>query len=332
MRKLNNLIVVTALLATAAPAQEQLWDKNLVVNGDAETGTGAAIRTAPPVKDIPGWTTTGNYTQMLYTAGVAGPRWMKSQGKQHFAGGPNGGAATAKQSIGLSSGATGIDAGRVRFYLSAWLSNGGSTILAPAKVTATFLDAAGKTLLEHSVNAPAQAEEDANGLHWRNGSGFILPNTRSVQILIDLTGKAVSFNFADAGNISLTLSLQPVFGVNLVVNGDAEAQTTDTEAPGWNGAHLVPQKSTLVKFAEPAAAVLGAWIFNARGGVGARSGTGHQTIDVTMATDRIDGGKVNFNLAALIGGFENIADTSSLKLDFLNAGGTVSSAWSHPSI
>jgi uncharacterized protein (TIGR03437 family) len=322
MGKVGNLFAISGLLAAALPAEAQLWDKNLVVNGDAESGTGASSKTAAPIKNIPGWTTTGNFQQCLYTMGAADNRWMKNPGKQHFAGGPNGGAATAKQTIDLAAGATEIDAGRVRFYTSSWLSNGGSTIMAPAKVTATFLDGAGKTLLEYSVNAPALAEEDTNAMHWRSGSGFVLPNTRSVQLLVDLTGKATSFNSTTADDIAFRVSLQPVFGANLVVNGDAEDQTPDTEAPGWNGADLVPQKATIVSFVDPPATVLGTWIFNLRGGVGARSGAGYQTIDVTLAKDRIDGGGVSFSLAALIGGYQTSADTSSLKLEFLNAGGT----------
>src|SRR5262249_53861840 len=148
--------------------------------------------------------------------------------------------------IDLAEGATEVDAGRVRFYMSSWLSNGGTTIMAPAKVTATFLDGTGKTLLEYSVNAPALAEEDTNGMHWRSGSGFVLPNTRSVQLLVDLSGKPTSFSGVTADDITFRVSLQPIFGANLVVNGDAEDQTPDTEAPGWNGADLVPQKANIV--------------------------------------------------------------------------------------
>ncbi len=323
MRKFGYLLTFFALLTVVTPVEAQLWDKNLVVNGDAETGTGASLKTAAPLKNIPGWTTTGNFQQCLYTMGAADSRWMKNPGKQHFAGGPNGGTATAKQTIDLSSGATEIDAGRVRFYLGAWLSNGGSVIMAPANVTVTFLDAAGKTLLQYSVDAPALAEEDTNAMHWRNGSGFVLPNTRSVQMLLDLTGKPVSFNSATADNIVFTVSLQPIFGANLVVNSDAEDQTADTDAPGWNGADLVPIKVNAIKFVDPPAAVLGTWMFNLRAGVGARSGSGFQTIDVTLAKDRVDAGGVSFSLAALIGGFDTSPDTSSVKLEFLNDSGKV---------
>ena len=77
----------------------------------------------------------------------------------------------------------------------------------------------------------------------------------------------------------------------------------------------------MARFVEPAAAMLGSWVFNLRGGVGPKTGTGFQTIDVTLAKDRIDAGGVSFNLAALIGGFDTSADTSTVKLEFLNASG-----------
>src|SRR5664279_3388854 len=164
MRDLCNLLALGALLAVARPAGAQPWDKNLVVNGDAERGTGVTTRTAAVVKDIPGWTTTGNFTLVQYGSISADHRYMASEGKQSFAGGPNGGAATGKQTIDLASGATEIDAGRARFYLSGWMSNGGSAIAANTKLTAAFLDAAGKTLLTYSLNGPTQAEMDTTGM------------------------------------------------------------------------------------------------------------------------------------------------------------------------
>jgi uncharacterized protein (TIGR03437 family) len=322
----RNLLIVGAILAASAPAGAQLWDKNLVVNGDAERGTGVTSRSAPVVKDIPGWTTTGNFTLMQYGYGfTTDNRNMSSEGKQYFAGGPNGGPATAKQTIDLSSGATEIDAGRARFYLSSWLSNGGSAIAAATKITATFTDAAGKTLLEYAINGPTQAELDTNGLLWRSGSGFVLPNTRSVQLLVDLSSKSTSYNFASADNIAFSVSLVPILGTNLVVNGDAEAQTADTVPPGWNSGELQPIKVSTFTFADPPAATLGTWMLTIRGGVGPQSGTAYQTIDVSLASDRIDGGGVKYAFAGLLGGHKDYPDDFvSAKLEFLNASGKTS--------
>ena len=321
MRNMQKLWIVGVLLAGAGLAQGQIWDKNLVVNGDAEKGTGVTTRTAAAVKDIPGWTTTGNFTICQIVNGMpADLRYMNAPGKQYFAGGPTGGAATAKQTIDLSSGASEIDAGRVRFSLSAWMSNGGSTVGAVGKITATFLDSGGKTLLEYAIAGPTIAEIDSNGMYSRYGSGFVLPNTRSVQLLVDLTSKAVSFNGTSADNIAFTLALQPILGSELAVNGDVEAQTADGMPPAWNSVDLVTFKSNAFKFVEPPIATLGALIFSTRGGVGPQTGTAHQSVDVTLAKDRIDGGGVKYKLAALLGGVDTYPDDwSNVKLTFLNA-------------
>ncbi len=322
MRNLCNLLALGALLAAGRPTAAQPWDKNLVVNGDAERGTGVTSRTAAVVKDIPGWTTTGNFTLVQYGSISPDYRYMASEGKQCFGGGPNGGAATGKQTIDLASGATEIDAGRARFYLSGWMSNGGSVIAASTKITVTFLDAEGKTLLTYSLNGPTQAENDTNGMLWRAGSGFVLPNTRSVQLLVDLTSKATSFNGASADNIEFIVSLVPILGTNLVLNGNAEAQTADSVPPGWNSGDLITLKPNAAPFTEPPVAALGTFIFTARGGVGPQTGTAYQTIDVTLAKDRIDGGGVKYSLAALLGNHKDYPDDwAAVKLEFLNASG-----------
>ena len=104
-------------------------------------------------------------------------------------------------------------------------------------MTATFLDAAGKTLLEQIVNGPTQAETDNTVMLPRAGSGFVLPNTRSVQLFVDLTSKSVTFNSAEIDNIIFSVSLLPVLGTNLVVNGDGETLIdSPTMAHGWNSA------------------------------------------------------------------------------------------------
>jgi uncharacterized protein (TIGR03437 family) len=316
-------LTIFGLLVAAWPADAQLWDKNLVVNGDAEQGTGVTSTGAAVVASIPGWTTTGNFTLCQFVNGMpTDKRQMVTATKQYFAGGPKGGAATAKQTIDLSSGATEIDAGRVKFYLSAWLSNGGSAVMAASKITATFLDGSGKTLLEHVVNGPVLAETNTSQLLWRSGSGFVLPNTRSVQLVIDLTSKPVTFNGASADNVVLTLALEPLLGTNLVVNGDGEAQTADNVPPGWNSGDLVSMKSNFFKFVEPPLATLGTYMLSTRGGVGAQTGAAYQAIDVTLVKDRIDGNGVKYKLSGLIGGHQDYPDDwTTVKLEFQNAAG-----------
>ena len=118
---MRTLICASSLLLLASlPSHGQIWDKNLVVNGNAESGTGVTTIRDAAVKNIPGWTTTGNFTLCQFGNGIpVDVRWLQGTGKQYFAGGPGGGAATAKQTIDLSAGANEIDAGQVRFFLSA---------------------------------------------------------------------------------------------------------------------------------------------------------------------------------------------------------------------
>ena len=123
-------------------------------------GTGAVPGPQRRSRTLPGWTTTGSLQQCLYTMGVADSRWMKIPGKQHFAGGPNGGPSTAKQIIDLAASATEIDAGRVRFFSRRWLSNGGSNS-SRGKVTRYVSGRSGKTLLEYSVDAPRSPRKTA---------------------------------------------------------------------------------------------------------------------------------------------------------------------------
>ncbi len=47
---LASLLLLSAVLL----AEGQIWDKNLVVNGNAESGTGVTTITAAPVQNIPG--------------------------------------------------------------------------------------------------------------------------------------------------------------------------------------------------------------------------------------------------------------------------------------
>jgi len=326
---MQHLIRIALLLSlTAFSADGQIWDKNLVVNGNAESGTGVTTISAAAVKTIPGWTTTGNFTICQYGNGIpVDVRWLQNTGKQYFAGGPGGGAATAKQTIDLSAGAKEIDAGQVRFYLTALMSNGSSTIAASTKLTATFLDAAGKTLLEFAINGPTQAETDNNYMMSRGGSGFILPNTRSVQLVLDLTGKLATFNSAEADNISFVVSLQPVLGAELLVNGDAETVVDSTFFPhGWNSSDdLLAMKwaSAGMNVKDPGPENRGINLFGQKGGAGIPPPmTAYQNIDVTLAKDRIDGGGVGFKLSAWMGGSKDgQPDSCDVMTTFLDATG-----------
>ncbi len=149
------------------------------------------------------------------------------------------------------------------------MSKGSTTIAAPAKLTATFLDGPGKTLLEYSITGPTVVEVDSNAMVPRGGSGFILPNTRSVQLVLDLSSEAVTFNSAEAENLSFSVSLQPVLGANLVVNANAETLIESTAIlHGWNsGDDFLANKWSSISFVakDPSPEDRGVYLFNQKG-------------------------------------------------------------------
>ncbi len=327
------------------PAQAQPWNQNLVVNGDAEAGPGMnLIDTAKVVKTVPGWKTSGALTVVQYGEDVGGLRPFDpgpvDRGNQYFAGGFGPAVSSASQTIDLSAGATEIDAGRVRFYLSAFLMIGDYTAStkSPALI-ATFKDGTGKVLLTSIVRGPSATE--GGDMQARATSGFLLPNTRSVDLLLELTdpamgGRGDNFNNSSADNIALVLTLEPLLGVNLVVNGDAESSAAKDGSfdsryplPGWN-------------FANSQAGSIYAWTYDR---VGVQSTNplsvpgGHlfvedaehlammtQTIDVTLAKDRIDAGSVSFHLSADMGGDYRLTITAAVTAEFLDANGKLLAA------
>ena len=95
---------------------------NLIVNGNAESGTGSSDSSTTAPVPIPGWTTTTNITEHTYdpAGSAAFPDVNASAaiggGNQFFAGGPANGAdntvETATQDVDVSTAAAEIDAGR----------------------------------------------------------------------------------------------------------------------------------------------------------------------------------------------------------------------------
>src|SRR6201999_1158514 len=129
----------------AAPAA--VPSGNLIVNGNAETGTGSSDSATTAPVPIPGWTTTPNITEHTYdpAGSAAFPDVNASAaiggGNQFFAGGPDNATdntvETATQHVDVSAAATEVDAGTVTATLSADLG-GFSTQGDNAAVTASF--------------------------------------------------------------------------------------------------------------------------------------------------------------------------------------------------
>ncbi|MCC6419816.1 MAG: hypothetical protein IT429_16405 [Gemmataceae bacterium] len=305
---------------------QTVFGRNLVQNPGAEAGQAIASVDETRVA-IPNWTATGTMTAVKYDSSnfldssAYGPG---DRGKNYFAVADAGNASTATQTVDLAGGAAEIDAGRVRFFLSGYL---GGTPYVKGALRAVFLDASGGTLLETAASAPADDGSGEAVLFLRTASGFLLPNTRSVKLVLELQSTTAGFGYASADNLSFALALEPVLGQNLVVNGDAETdageESMSTWSPisGWNtptGMMAVRYSATGFAASDPLPENRGRNLFAAYNTV---TRSAFQTIDVTLAKERIDSGGVGYQLSGFLGGYGDYPDQARLALAFLDAGG-----------
>jgi hypothetical protein len=209
-------LLALATLVLAAPAGAAIPSGNLVVNGDAQTGTAASGSSTVAPVPIPGWRTTANLTEQLYDATSfpdATAAAAIGGGTQFFAGGPpatgDNTNETASQDVDLSAAAAEIDAGGVTATLAAALGGFESQADA-ARVDATFLAADGRAL--GSVSVGPVTAEDRDGqtqLLARSASGLVPVSTRSVRVVITATRVEGSYNDGYADNVSLALAAAP---------------------------------------------------------------------------------------------------------------------------
>lgn len=231
-RRLSLVAVLAAgwlgAFGSAAPAA--VPSGNLIVNGNAETGTGSSDSSTTAPVPIPGWATTPNITEHTYDPAGSGafPDVNASAaiggGNQFFAGGPDNTTdntvETATQNVDVSAAATEIDAGTVTATLSADLG-GFSTQGDNAAVTATFLSSAGGQLGTLTIGPVTAADRNnTTQLLRRSASGTVPPGTRTVRVVLTATKTDGSYNDAYADNLSLTLggssgSPAPVIGKSL---------------------------------------------------------------------------------------------------------------------
>src|SRR5260370_23251493 len=183
-----------ALLAVLAviPAQSQILNKNVVVNGDAESGSAVASATATAPVSVPGWTTVGGFTVGTYDRqGFLGSKDFGplNRGKQLFFGGPTGAISSASQVVDLSGASTEIDAGLVKFLFSGYLGllGGSYDNIRTINISADFQDASGATVLHAVANGPTVDDLDccmAGGLLERSATGFLPAQVRKAKVTI----------------------------------------------------------------------------------------------------------------------------------------------------
>ncbi|HEY9366846.1 phosphoesterase [Streptomyces sp.] len=179
---------------------------NLVVNGDAESGPGGS---AQPVGSVVGWKIAeGAPALVAYSlgGGYPGPRdpGPPQRGSRFFSGG-NSPRTILVQDIALP--VAGIDEGRVRYELAAWLG-GYATQEDGAMLSVELRDAAG-TPLALSVLGPVAAGErkSRTALLERRAAAAVPPGSRTARLRLVLTrtgGGTSNDGYADG--ISLTLT------------------------------------------------------------------------------------------------------------------------------
>jgi hypothetical protein len=239
--KFGRRIAPAALLLAAQMMHAQgILNTNLIVNGDAESGSAGTATTT--VASIPGWTRTGNANVLPYNLTgyvlLSDPA-PPDHGFQYFTGPLAGVSSTLTQTINVSSGASTISGGNVKYTFSAYLGAYTGGVGVPVQVTAAFQNASGQTFSSATVGP---AGYNADGMSMQQQIGLVPSGT--VQILVTLT---LSDKYAAADSLSLvltTLGTSPgaVLGANLIANGGAEAgpsapHTANTlYIPGWSTA------------------------------------------------------------------------------------------------
>jgi hypothetical protein len=301
---------------------------NLLVNPDAETGAAGSGSGNPP----PGWTTTGDFTQISYTTGNGYPTHdtatVQTQGPPNggnaFFGGGNAAVSTATQTITISSDLlSAIDASGIAYNLAGWLGGyGGQTD--NAKVVATFQNSAGSSLGSAQVG-PVSAVDRANntGFTKRVATGIVPSGTRSVQVVVTATRAGTGSNDGYIDNLQFTLDS------NLIVDGDSSAAMCshsgweETTLPGWTISSGSP--STLC-YANtdgfPDASIPGAQPGDGYFSGGARgSSSMTQTVNVAADASAIDSGVATYNLSGWLGGYGSENSYATLNATFLNSSG-----------
>jgi uncharacterized protein (TIGR03437 family) len=328
--KLGIAVLVMAQSLTA----QSLFNRNLIVNGDAESGSGSTSG-GTVVASIPGWTAAASANVLPYSLNdrlektSIGP---VNRGNNYFAGGPSNAKSTLTQKVDISATASGIDAGTVTYDASAYLGGSGGD---SSQMILTFLGASGNTLLTVSLGPVAEADRYNTGLYSRRQIGVVPAGARSASVELDLIRSSGTANDGAADNLSLVLnantSVSGLFDTNIIVNGNAESPTGSQggdfalDIPGWvRTANFSVDRFDAdddLEATDPGPSDRGASYFY--GGPGNELSSATQDIDVSAAATQIDTGKVTFTFAGWIGGYSNQGDNLTAKAEFRNWSGTV---------
>jgi hypothetical protein len=167
----------------------------LIVNGNVEAGAGAPDNSQ--IVKATGWDSTGEFTVVKYGADGGFPDASSpgpsDRGHNLFEGG-NVEKSTATQTVSLEAYAGAIDAGTVRYMLSAWLG-GFEEQADAATVTVAFAPESGAPLGRVSLGPvrPAQ-RKGVTGLVRQQHIGSVPKGARSAVVTIDVTRAEGTYN------------------------------------------------------------------------------------------------------------------------------------------
>ena len=278
---------------------QSILNRNLIVNGGADDGT--AGTSATNIVAIPGWTRTGNLTVLPYNltglVQLSDPA-PKDHSFNYFSG--SSGTSSLTQDIDVSSGASLIAAGNIKFTATGFLGNRLGGQGTTAKFQVDFKNAAGQPLSSKLVGP---AGYNGIGMSMQQEVGLVPAGTVRVTVTLTFTNP-----YGTADSLSLifeTLATSIAYNSNLAINGDAEAgpgvprTSTTAYVPAWSttdGTSVAPYGGT-------------GWIQTTDSGPADRGtnlfcgpGTMYQDIDVSGGAADIDASKVKYTVSAWLGG------------------------------
>ena len=315
-------VCATVLLAAAQMIQAQgILGTNLIANPGAEDGP-AGTGVPNLVASIPHWTRTGtsnntnvvpyNLTGYLLLSEPSPP--PAERGFNYFVGAGWPSAVTITQDIDVSSGASIISGGNVKFTLSGYLGSASPNDYAgTAQLDVAFKNGSGQTF---SSAALGPLDYLYDGMSLQQTIGLVPSGT--VKITITLSLRGINGGYGAADDLSLVLSTlgtspDTLLGHNLIVNPGAEAGPSLAPSlgpslavvgyvPGWSTAAKVSVApyggKGWVQISDPGPPDRGVNLF-----CGGTAGSfSYQEIDVSGAAALIDAGQVKYEVSGWLGG------------------------------
>lgn len=224
------VLVGAAGTAAAGAAPFTTPSANLIVDGDAEAGM--CTHDLNAATTIPGWTVTGGSPNiMCYPQDVSHPA-TPAAGQAFFGPGPYLNTAAFTQTASVTSAASAIDTGTVRFQLSGWLG-GRAGLPGRARVTVAFLGASGAATGPPASLATVTAAErqDQTALLARSTIGTVPAGTRTMTVTV---------RFLDTGG-------SPGYSTNAEESGSADNLSLVLSTP-VHAPTLTPPPSTVPRF------------------------------------------------------------------------------------